>query len=184
MRLPDRLHRTRSTLLAACAVLLIGAAVAFPASHESTANAASTVVAVREVKVGGFPENANGQVLQLLRTTVPPGVVLPVHIHPGMQVAWIESGVLTYTVVSGGSAPITRHGMEGSPEPAEMLGPGETTELHPGDTVTEPEGVVHYGQNLGEEMVVIWSAVLFDPDLPAAVVVTPVASPLASPTGG
>ncbi|MGD9714317.1 MAG: cupin domain-containing protein [Thermomicrobiales bacterium] len=164
--------------------IAIGAGVfAKPAIESGDVEAASTVVAVREVMASGFPENANGQVLQLLRTTIPPGVVLPMHTHPGMQVAWIESGVLNYTVVSGGTVEITRNGMEGSPEPAEQLGPGGTTDLRPGDTVNELDGVVHYGQNLGTEEIVIWSAVLLDPDLPAAVVVTPSASPVASPSG-
>lgn len=163
-------------------LLLIAGTIAF--SNERTPPAAaSTVVAVREVMASGFPENADGQVLQLLRTVVPAGVVLPMHTHPGMQVAWIESGVLNYTVVEGGSVPITRKAVEGSPEPAEMLGPGETTDLFPGDTVAELDGVVHFGQNLGNVDVVIWSAVLLDPDLPAAVVVVPESSPVASPTG-
>ncbi len=167
----------------ALAIVAIGVFV-FPGASGTSAQTDPTVVAVREVMASGFPENANGQVLQLLRTTVPPGVVLPLHTHPGMQVAWIESGVLNYTVVEGGSVPITRKGIEGSPEPAEMLGPGETTDLYPGDTVAELDGVVHFGQNLGDVEVVIWSAVLLDPNLPAAVVVTLEASPAASPTGG
>ena len=178
------MKQKRVWILAASALcfLLIAGTIAFSSDRTSPA-AASTAVAVREVMASGFPDNANGQVLQLLRTTVPAGVVLPLHTHPGMQVAWIESGVLNYTVVSGGSVPITRKGMEGSPEPAEMLGPGETTDLHPGDTVAEFDGVVHFGQNLGTEEIVIWSAVLLDPDQPAAVVVEPDASPAASPAG-
>jgi len=162
-------------------VLVFAGAIAFASEDASQTSAASTVVAVREVMASGFPENANGQVLQLLRTVVPAGVVLPMHTHPGMQVAWIESGVLNYTVVSGGSVPITRNGMEGTTGPAELLGPGETTDLQPGDTVAELDGVVHYGQNLGTEEVVIWSAVLLDPDQPAAVVFVPEATPVASP---
>ena len=61
--------------------------------------AASTVVAVRDVLVEGSPEAANGQVLQLVRYDIPAGITLAMHTHPGMQAAYIESGVLTYTVV-------------------------------------------------------------------------------------
>ncbi|MBX3070718.1 MAG: hypothetical protein KF883_09500 [Thermomicrobiales bacterium] len=164
-----------STLLL---ILAAGAFATQPAPRTATAQEATPVAAaVREVMVSGFPENANGQALQLLRTVVPAGVVLPQHTHPGMQAAWVESGVLTYTVVEGGSVPVTRKGSEGSPEPAEMLGPGETTDLHPGDAVVEIEGVVHFGANLGTEDVILWSAVLFDPDLPAAIPFVPEATP-------
>lgn len=138
---------------------------------------ASTVVASRDVLVQGSPEAADGQVLQLVRYDIPAGVVLPMHTHPGMQIAWIESGVLTYHVVEGGSILVTRGAHNGTPEATELLGPGETTELHPGDSVSELDGVVHYGENLGPEPVVILAATLLDPDEPASVVWTPVASP-------
>jgi quercetin dioxygenase-like cupin family protein len=142
---------------------------------------ASTVVAVRDVLVEGSPEAAGGQVLQLVQYDIPAGVVLPMHTHPGMQLAWIESGVLTYHVVEGGSIPVTRAAHDGTPEATEMLAPGETTELHPGDSVSELDGVVHYGENLGPDPVVILAATLLDPNQPASVVWTPVATPAASP---
>lgn len=144
---------------------------------------ASTVVAVRDVLVEGSPEAADGQVLQLVRYDIPPGVVLPMHTHPGMQLAWIESGVLTYHVVDGGSIPVTRAAHDGTPEATELVAPGETTELHPGDSVSELDGVVHYGENIGPDTVVILAATLLDPDEPASVVWTPVASPMATPAG-
>lgn len=163
-------------------VLLIGALVAGVAgltvSHERPA-AASTVVASRIVLVEGSPEAANGQVLQLVRYDIPPGVVLAMHTHPGMQAAYIESGVLTYHVVSGGAIPVTRAAHDGTPEATELLEPGETTELHPGDAVVEVDGVVHYGENIGTEPVVILAATLLDPNQPPAVVVTPLPSPAA-----
>lgn len=143
--------------------------------------AASTVVASREILVQGSPADANGQVLQLVRYDIPPGVVLAMHTHPGMQIAWIESGVLTYTVVSGGSIPVTRAAHDGTPESSEEIGPGQTTELHPGDAVVEIDGVVHYGQNIGRETVVILAATLLDPNQPPAVVVTPTPSVAATP---
>lgn len=142
---------------------------------------ASTVVAVRDVLVEGSPAAADGQVLQLVRYDIPAGVVLPMHTHPGMQLAWIESGVLTYHVVSGGLILVTRAPQDGDPETIELLGPGETTELHPGDSVSEIDGVVHYGENLGPDPVVILAATLLDPDEPPSVNVTPESSPVASP---
>lgn len=143
--------------------------------------AASTVVASRDVLVQGSPENASGQVLQLVRYEIPAGVVLAMHTHPGMQAAYIESGVLTYTVVSGGSIPVTRAAHDGTPEATELIQPGQTTELYPGDSAVEIDGVIHYGENLGPEPVIILAATLLDPNQPPAVAVTPVASPVASP---
>ena len=136
---------------------------------------------VREALVTGMPEAAPGQSLQLVRTTIQPGVTLPAHIHPGMQIAWIESGILHYVVVEGGEIPVTRVWMEGSPEPAEMLGPGQETDLYPGDSVVETENVVHYGANLGDVPVVLWSALLLTEGAPIAEVVEIAASPEATP---
>jgi mannose-6-phosphate isomerase-like protein (cupin superfamily) len=132
---------------------------------------------VREVLVAGLPEAAPGQELSLVRTTIQPGVTLPMHIHPGMQIAWIESGELHYFIVEGGEVPITRAWMEGSPEPAEMLGPGEETILYPGDAVVEVEDVVHYGENRGDVPVVLWSATLLAAGAPIAEVVEVEATP-------
>jgi quercetin dioxygenase-like cupin family protein len=168
----------RRTFAAAAifAVLIIGGIIAI-SPERSAPVAASTVVAVREALVSGLPEAAPGQELSLVRTTIPPGVTLPLHIHPGMQLAWIESGELHYYVVEGGEVPITRAGMEGSPEPAEMLGPGQQTILYPGDTVVEVESVVHYAENLGDVPVVIWSATLLTEGAPIAEVVEIAATP-------
>lgn len=165
-------------------VVMLGALIAgiagLTAPHERPV-AASTVVASREVLVQGSPEAANGQVLQLVRYDIPAGVVLSKHTHPGMQIAWIESGVLTYHVISGGSIPVNRAAHDGTPVATELLGPGETTKLYPGDSVVEVDGVVHYGENIGPDPVVILAATLLDPNQPPAVVVTP--EPAASPAG-
>jgi quercetin dioxygenase-like cupin family protein len=156
-------------------VALIGALMAaiagFTVSHERPV-AATTFVASRAVLAQGLPEAAPGQVLQLVRYEIPFGVLLPMHTHPGLQVVWIESGVLTYNVVSGGSIPVTRdHGA--APATTELIGSGQVTELDPGDSVVEIEGVVHYAQNLGDEPVVFLAAALLDPSEPPSMTVTP-----------
>lgn len=160
----------------AFAVALLTAVAGFTVTQDRPA-LASTVVASRIVLAQGSPEAANGQVLQLARYDIPRGVVLAMHTHPGMQIAWIESGVLTYHVVSGGSIPVTRAAHDGTPESTELLAPGESTELHPGDSVVEIDGVVHYGENIGADPVVILAATLLDPNQPPAIVVTTSATP-------
>lgn len=155
-------------VLTLCAFSWIGLAGSSLGQDQATPAAGGSV---RDVLVSGLPERAPGQELQLARYTIQPGTTLALHTHPGMQIAWIAEGVLTYTVVEGGEIPVWRAASEGSPEPAEMLGPGEQTELHPGDSVVETEGVVHFGANLGDEVVIILAATLLTEGEPPAIIV-------------
>lgn len=153
-----RLPRSRDlvALLLMLLMTLGQAAVVTGASGEATPAATPAAPAVvREVINEGEPASAPGMVLQLVRYTIPGDIALPAHTHPGMQVNTIVSGTLTYTVVEG-SATITR--ADGS---AETLSSGETTDLLPGDTLTEPEGMVHFGVNMRDEPIVILTASLF-----------------------
>src|SRR5690606_30803241 len=60
------------------------------------------VAVVREI-LGQMvdPPGAAGRRLTLVRYTIPPGVELAPHVHPGVQMAFIESGTLSYRVESG-----------------------------------------------------------------------------------
>lgn len=146
-------------LLALLAALLLGLGLPGVALGEDAATPAATPAAVvREVINEGNPAAAPGMVLQLVRYTIPGNIALPAHTHPGMQVNTIASGTLTYTVVEG-EASITR--ADGT---METLSSGETTDLHPGDTLTEPEGMVHFGVNTRDEPIVILTASLFAAD--------------------
>lgn len=121
----------------------------------------------REVLASGFPQEAPGRVLELVKYTIPPNSKLPVHIHPGMQIEQVESGTLTYTVVQG-SAKITRaNGKE------ETLEAGQTTRLHPGDSLVEVGGMVHYGENETHLPVILLSASLFEEGKPKAILINP-----------
>lgn len=124
----------------------------------------ATVGVVREVLSSTDPESAPGEVLALVEYTIPAGAVLIVHIHRGVQMATVESGTLTYHVIENGSAPVTR--ADGTEE---LIGPGESTTFEVGDSFVEPEGMVHYGENLTDEPVVLMVASLFDADEPAAI---------------
>jgi quercetin dioxygenase-like cupin family protein len=124
------------------------------------ATPASTPTVTREVINEGLPDAATGQILQLVRYTIPGNIALDAHTHPGMQVNVVESGTLTYTVVEG-EMEITR--ADGS---SEILRSGETTDLKPGDVFTEPEGMVHFGENRSDEPIVLLSASLLEADEP------------------
>ena len=100
------------------------------------------------------PPNAKGQTLYLQRVEIDPGAQLVEHFHDGAQVARVESGTLTYNIVSG-DAPVVR--ADGSKET--FTGPTVVT-LAPGDTVTETAQLVHFGANKGTEKVVIVASTL------------------------
>ena len=127
----------------------------------------------RTVLVGTTPAAAPDQSLQLARIVIEPGTTLPVHEHPGTQLASIVSGDLTYNVVLG-DVRVERAAVDSTPGPVDVLHAGEQTVLHPGDAVVETEGVQHYGANLGSVDVVILAASLLEAGMPASI---PVATP-------
>ena len=162
--------RVVTSLIAAMAV---ACALASPGAHaQQAATPAASPAVVREVLSQGEPAAAPGQILQLVRFTIPAHLKLPVHTHPGMQTAWLESGALRYTVVTGGPAIIVRAGSsQGTPGPAETLSAGHSTTFLPGDSWTEPAGMVHFAENTGNEPVVILVASLLEKDAPPSTVV-------------
>lgn len=146
-------------------------------SASSSATPAGTPSAgvVREVLDTGQPAAAPGQLLQLVRYTIPPHTALPVHTHPGMQVAQLEAGTLHYGVVKG-SVQITRAATDGTPGPTGTLSAGQETDFHPGDGWVEPVGMVHFARNDGSAPVVILVASLLAANQPSAILV-PAATP-------
>lgn len=163
-------------------IVLVGIGIFIAGVGHSTAQTPAPATpepgVVREVLSSGNPAAAPVQALELVRYTIPPGTTLPAHTHPGMQVATIVSGTLHYTVVEG-EVPLYRmapsDGTSGAPG-AITPEDGEVMIL-PGDSFAEPEGVVHFGRNLGPEPVVILVASLFVAGEPPAILVTPVATP-------
>ena len=118
-----------------------------------------------EVLVSGYPNDAQGRILELVRYTIPAGANLPPHFHPGMQIERVEFGTLTYTVVKG-SAKITR--ADGTQE---VLRAGQTTLLKVGDGVIEPGGMVHDSKNESASIVILLSNSLFDAKQPKAILI-------------
>jgi quercetin dioxygenase-like cupin family protein len=130
-----------------------------------TSSSASTVV--RTVLAAGQPSAAPDQNLELVRYTIPPHTKLAAHHHPGMQLALIESGSLTYSVISG---TIVVHQVDGGTRP---IGPGETGTIEPGEWIAETEPIVHFGANDTDQPIVILVASLLAADEPPAIAVTP-----------
>jgi hypothetical protein len=156
--------------LAACgADSLASTSTSAPASGSVPAAEApgTTVAVVKDVLATEVdPPGGEGSTLTLMRYTIAPGAKLAPHIHPGVQLARIESGTLTYTIVSG-TAIVTRAG--GQPEP--VAGPTTLT-FGPGDAVAENIDMVHFGANEGDEPVVILATLLTGDGQDLAVPVT------------
>ena len=116
---------------------------------------------VRHVLSSAHPLSAPGETLELVQYTIPAGAKLPVHMHPGVQMATVESGTLAYHVVRDGSVTVTR--ADGT---AESIEPGHAAAFGVGDSWVEPLGMVHYAENVTDEPVVLLSSSLLDDGVP------------------
>jgi quercetin dioxygenase-like cupin family protein len=74
--------------------------------------------------------------------------------------------------------PVLRTVSGGTPVPAETIQAGQTTELRPGDAVVERPGAVHFGENQGDDQVVILAATLLVAGQPAAIPVNEQGTPV------
>jgi len=114
---------------------------------------------VRQVLESGEPEPAAGQDLELTRVIIPAGESIAPHTHPGLQLAIITEGTLTYTVIDG---EVTVHHDSGTDgQTSETVTSGGTVDLVPGSSVMEVPGMVHEARNDGDQSVVIYLASLF-----------------------
>ncbi len=156
-------------------VLLVAGAVARGDARQATPTATPSAVS-SEILGTGLPPAAPGQTLYLLRVTVPPGGRIAPHVNPGTQVAAIEAGELTYTVLSG-EVEITRAGSAGTPGPSERATSGQEFILRPSDALVEQDGMVHQARNDGSEPVVILIASLFPTGEPMSRPAEAVATP-------
>ena len=145
----------------------------FSLAQPATAEAAAPAPTASEVLGRAVPAAVEDPELALGRVTVMPGAVLPVHFHPGTQIGVIVQGELTYTVFTG---EIKWYRGEGPTDDADVIGPGETVVVRPGDALVESPESIHQARNNGSEPLVIYLSALFPADAPRAVVVE--ASPL------
>jgi quercetin dioxygenase-like cupin family protein len=152
-------------ILAAVALVVgcLGAAPPVQTTVAPQSPSGSVPPVVREILAAGDPSAAPGSKLELARYTIQPGTRLVTHRHPGMQLAQVESGLLTYTVVEG---VVTIHETDGG---SRQIGPGQTGMIEAGEWIAEHEGVVHYGENAGPAVVVILASSLLEADEPPAI---------------
>lgn len=158
--------------LAGCSAATTGSTAGSTAQSTSgsvaTSGPGTTVAVAKDILAQQVdPPGATGRTLTLIRYTIAPGAQLAPHVHPGIQLAAIESGELTYTIESG--TVTVQHGADGGEE--QVTGPTTIT-LEPGDAVSEVDGMVHFGANDTDAPVVILATLLTESDKDLAVTVT------------
>src|SRR3954468_13860788 len=142
--LVTKLVRDRAAVFLAIALLMVSAIALSPTSHAQDQSSYEQAL-TRTVLGSDDPATAPDETLQLSLIAIPPGTSLPVHSHPGVQIASVVQGELTYHVVQG-SATVNRAEGVGTPMPTEELLAGQSTVLSGGDTVIERADMIHYGE--------------------------------------
>jgi hypothetical protein len=161
----------RSRVVIALLVLGVAAPGVVVATAE-TAKHSSAPKAQRVDLAAGSPSFAPGYKLSLTRAVIPAGAAFPPHRHPGMQVAYVESGTLRYKVFRGG-VPVFSGIADGSQKLVRTIRAGQTGSIARGQWIVEDQHLWHQGINAGRTTVVIMLATLLRADQPPAIPITP-----------
>lgn len=139
----------RPWILLVLAALVAGYALASASSAPSQSQPTRRALAQR-----ANPPGAPGMTLGMSSVRIPPGATIPLHYHPGTQLAFVQRGTLSYTVVRG-SVAIMRGAADARPRLVRRVGPGQTGTLRPGDWIAEQRSVVHRAANPGRTPVYV-----------------------------
>jgi quercetin dioxygenase-like cupin family protein len=166
MKLPQQktFKMREASVILPLAILAFGSVVVH--SQESSSSNSYTQSVSREVLASGYPTQDKKQILELVRYTIPPRTKLPTHTHPGMQIERVEAGTLTYTVVQGEAKVTKANGTQ-------VILQKRTIQLTVGDSLVEPAGMVHYGENQTNKPIILLSASVFNANQPKAILTNP-----------
>jgi quercetin dioxygenase-like cupin family protein len=164
--------RRRVRVLTLLVAIAVTAGVTALVVAGRSASAASPPAAVRVDLAAGSPSFAPGYRLSLTEAIVPPGGAFPAHRHPGMQVAYIESGTLQFTVYRG-KVNVFRGHPGASQKLVRVLRAGRAGSIRAGEWIIETPSLWHRGANVGRTRVVILLATLLRADKPPAIPVVP-----------
>lgn len=157
--------RRRSILVALCALV----AVAVLSAYAGAQMAGAPEPVVREALAQDVnPAGAKGRTLGLSRVDVQPGAQLALHRHPGVQIARIDQGVLTYTVVTG-AVNVWRGNPEIKATKVRTIRAGQTAPIRAGQWIVEKPGTIHRAANRGKKTIVIYISSLFRNGAPPAI---------------
>jgi quercetin dioxygenase-like cupin family protein len=156
---------SRSALFAGVILLSASSVVAYAAgaARQSPAQASRTVLAQAVDPPGG-----RGRTLALSRVKIPSHTRLALHRHPGVQLAYVQRGTLTYTVKRG-VVKVYRGSADEDPRVVRRISDGQTGRVNAGEWVIERPRVVHFGANDGDRPVVILLATLFKNGKPTSI---------------
>ena len=163
-----RYHMVSTFVIAFALAALLGGGYLTGRAQDATPTAVTAPLVSGQVLGSGLPDAAPGEALGLRRIIFEPDGGVPLHMHPGALVLYVESGELTYTVLEG-NVQIQRVATAGTPGPTEELGPGDETVLRAGDWLFE-QGVVHTAKNLTSGQTSVLIASLTASDMPFTVV--------------
>jgi quercetin dioxygenase-like cupin family protein len=148
------MRRIRLTgAIAAVGLLAAGVAVGAVIAQSGGSTVTRTSLA-QSTKVKG----AKGRTLGLSRVTIPAGGTIALHHHEGTQVAYIKSGVLTYSVKKGSVTVMT--GTGDNPVVVRKIGAGQTGKIRAGQWIVEQPSTIHQAANNGKAKIVIYLSTL------------------------
>jgi quercetin dioxygenase-like cupin family protein len=155
------MRRIRLTLgLAAIGLLATGAIVGHVIAQSGGGSTVKRVALAESTKVRG----AAGRALGLSRVTIPVHGKIALHHHEGTQVAYVQSGDLTYTVKSGGVTVFS--GPADNPTVVRKITSGQTGRITAGDWLVEQPSTIHRAANNGKAKIVIYLATLLKKGAP------------------
>jgi quercetin dioxygenase-like cupin family protein len=154
------MRRTRLTLILAAIGLLAAGVVVGQVIAQSGGSSVKRVALAQSNKVRG----ASGRTLALSRVTIPVGGSIPLHHHQGTQVSYIQAGVLSYTVKSGGVTVYS--GPSDNASAVRKINAGQTGQIRAGQWIVEQPSTVHRAANKGDAKIVIYLATLLKKGAP------------------
>ena len=148
------MRRIRLTVvLAAIGLLATGVLVGHVIAQSGGSSAVRTPLA-QSTKVKG----AKGRTLGLSRVMIPVGGEIALHHHEGTQVAYIQKGVLSYTVKSGSVTVMS--GPADNPAVVRRIAGGQTGRIEAGQWIVEQPSTIHQAVNKGKSPIVIYLSTL------------------------
>jgi quercetin dioxygenase-like cupin family protein len=140
---------------------VIGAAATAVVIAQSTTPTAQRTALAQSTKVQGV----KGRTLGLSRVVIPAGASIALHHHLGTQVAYIQSGVLSYTVQEG-SVSVMSGPADGEPKLVRKISAGQTGKISAGQWIVEQPSVIHQAANRGSAKIVIYLSTLLKTGAP------------------
>lgn len=154
-------------VLGSAAVLTAGIQLAGALAAPPSSPSAPVTVSREALAAATHARGAPGRTLGLSRVTIMPGTTLALHHHPGTQLGYVASGVLTYTVEQGHARLMKGSGDD--PTQVRVIQAGQTARVHPGEWLIEQPSDHHHATNRGSVPVVIYLATLFPHGAPASI---------------